>query len=116
MSSLGVTFNLTCGKDVTELPNLASLRLSSFAESHQMQQKNFDISPIVYFSDLGSFFLVLSHLLIAFKPISTIRLLVQCNYFSSFIFHPPESTKLLCTEFMFVYIPCNRDLHLALHI
>ena len=45
MSSPGVTFNLTCGKGVTELQNLASLRLSSFAESYQMQQKNFDISP-----------------------------------------------------------------------
>ena len=45
MSSPGVTFNLTCGKGVTELQNLASLRLSSFAESHQMQQKNFDVSP-----------------------------------------------------------------------
>ena len=40
-----MTFNLTCGKDVTELQNLASLCLSSFAESHQMQQKNFDVSP-----------------------------------------------------------------------
>ena len=45
MSSSGVTFNLTCGKGVTELQNLASLRLSSFAESYQMQQKNFDVSP-----------------------------------------------------------------------
>ena len=40
-----MTFNLTCGKGVTELQNLTNLRLSSFAESHQMQQKNFDISP-----------------------------------------------------------------------
>ena len=45
MSSPGVTFNLTCGKGVTELQKLANLRLSSFAESHQMQQKNFDVSP-----------------------------------------------------------------------
>ena len=45
MSSPGVTFYLTCGKDVTELKNLTNLRLSSFAESYQMQQKNFDISP-----------------------------------------------------------------------
>ena len=45
MSSSGVTFNLTCGKGVTELQNLANLRLSSFAESHQMQQKNFAVSP-----------------------------------------------------------------------
>ena len=45
MSSPGVTFNLTYGKGVTEPQNLASLRLSSFAESHQMQQKNFDVSP-----------------------------------------------------------------------
>ena len=45
MSSPRVTFNLTCGKGVTELQNLANLRLSSFAESHQMQQKNFDVSP-----------------------------------------------------------------------
>ena len=36
---------LTCGKGVTELQNLTNLRLSSFAESHQMQQKNFDVSP-----------------------------------------------------------------------
>ena len=49
MSSPRVTFNLTCGKDVTELQNLASLRLSSFAESNQMQQKNFDVSPKGYF-------------------------------------------------------------------
>ena len=35
----------TCGKGVTELQNLANLHLSSFAESHQMQQKNFDVSP-----------------------------------------------------------------------
>ena len=42
MSSPGVTFDLTCGKGVTELQNL---RLSSFAESHQMQQNNFDVSP-----------------------------------------------------------------------
>ena len=39
MSSPGVTYNLTCGKGVTEPQNLASLRLSSFAESHQMQLK-----------------------------------------------------------------------------
>ena len=45
MSSPGVTFNLTCGKGVTELQNLANLRLSSFAESHRMQQKDFDVSP-----------------------------------------------------------------------
>ena len=45
MSSPGVTFNLTCGKGVTELQNLTNLRLSSFAESHQMQQKKFDVSP-----------------------------------------------------------------------
>ena len=45
MSSPGVIFNLTCGKGVTELQNLTNLRLSSFAESHQMQQKNFDVSP-----------------------------------------------------------------------
>ena len=45
MSSPGVTFNLTCGKGVTELQNLTNLRLSSFAESHQMQQENFDVSP-----------------------------------------------------------------------
>ena len=45
MSSPGVTFKLICGKGVTELQNLANLRLSSFAESHQMQQKNFDVSP-----------------------------------------------------------------------
>ena len=45
MSSPGVTFNLTCGKGVTELQNLASLRLSSFAESYRMQQKNFYVSP-----------------------------------------------------------------------
>ena len=45
MSSPGVTFNLTCGKGVTELQNLTNLSLSSFAESHQMQQKNFDVSP-----------------------------------------------------------------------
>ena len=43
--SPGVTFNLTCGKGVTELQNLTNLRLSSFAESDQMQQKNVDISP-----------------------------------------------------------------------
>ena len=42
-----MSFNLTCGKGVTELQNLTNLRLSSFAESHQMQQKNFDISPKV---------------------------------------------------------------------
>ena len=45
MSSPWVTFNLACGKGVTELQNLTNLRLSSFAESHQMQQKNFDVSP-----------------------------------------------------------------------
>ena len=44
MSSPGVTY-LTCGKGVTELQDLANLRLSSFVESHQMQQKNFDVSP-----------------------------------------------------------------------
>ena len=47
MSSPRVTFNLTCGKGVTKLQNLTNLRLSSFAESHQMQQRNFDISPKV---------------------------------------------------------------------
>ena len=46
MSSPRVTFNLTCGKGVTELLNLTNL-LSSFAEPHQMQQKNFDVSPYV---------------------------------------------------------------------
>ena len=45
MSSPGVTFDLTCGKGVTELQKLTNLCLSSFAESHHMQQKNFDISP-----------------------------------------------------------------------
>ena len=45
MSSPRVTFNLTCGKGVTELQNLTNLCLSSFADSHQMQQKNFDVSP-----------------------------------------------------------------------
>ena len=40
MSSPGVTFNLTCGKGVTELQNLSNLLLSFFAESHQTQQKN----------------------------------------------------------------------------
>ena len=45
MSSPRVTFNLTYGKGVTELQNLANICLSSFAESHQMQQKNFDVSP-----------------------------------------------------------------------
>ena len=45
MSSPGVTSNLTCGKGVTELQNLSNLRLSSFAESQEMQQKNFDVSP-----------------------------------------------------------------------
>ena len=45
MSSPGSTFDLTCGKGVTELQNLTNLRLSSFAESYQMQQKNFDVSP-----------------------------------------------------------------------
>ena len=44
MSSPGVTFNLTCDKGVTELQHLANIRLSSFAERHQMQQKNFDVS------------------------------------------------------------------------
>ena len=44
ISSPGVTFNLTCGKGVTEVQNLTNLRLSSFAESHQMQQNNFDVS------------------------------------------------------------------------
>ena len=47
MSLPGVTFNLACGKGVTELQNFTNLRLSSFAESHQMQQKNFDVSPKV---------------------------------------------------------------------
>ena len=45
MSSPGMIFNLTCGKGVTELQNLTNIRLSCFAESHQMQQKNFDVSP-----------------------------------------------------------------------
>ena len=45
MSSPRVTFNLTCGKGVTELQNLTNLRLSSFAKSHQMQQKCFDVYP-----------------------------------------------------------------------
>ena len=45
MSSPGVTFNLPFGKGVTELQTLTNLRLSSFAESRQMQQKNFDVSP-----------------------------------------------------------------------
>ena len=45
MSSPQVTFNLTCGEGVTELQNLANLRLSSFAKSHQMQQNYFDVSP-----------------------------------------------------------------------
>ena len=45
-----MNFNLTCGKGVTELQNLANLCLSSFAESQQMQQKNFDVSP--YKSDV----------------------------------------------------------------
>ena len=44
MSSPGPTFNLTCGKGVTELQNLTNLRLSSFAKRHQMQQKNFDVA------------------------------------------------------------------------
>ena len=41
MSSPRVTFDLTCGKDgvrVTELQSLTNLGVSSFAESHQMQQ------------------------------------------------------------------------------
>ena len=46
-----MTFNLTCGEVVTELQNLANLCLSSLAESHQMQQKNFDVSP--YFTVKG---------------------------------------------------------------
>ena len=45
ISSPGVTFNLTCGKGVTELQNLTNLRLSSFAESHQMQHNNIDVYP-----------------------------------------------------------------------
>ena len=48
MSSPRVTFNLTCGNGVTELQNLTYLSLSSFAESHQMQQKNFEVSPNQY--------------------------------------------------------------------
>ena len=44
MSSPGVTFNLTCGKGVTEQQKLTNLRLSSFAESRQMQQKHFNVS------------------------------------------------------------------------
>ena len=47
MSSPGVTFNLMCDKGVTELQNLKNLCLSSFAESHQMQPKNFDVSPYI---------------------------------------------------------------------
>ena len=47
----GVTFNLTCGKGVTELQNLTNLLLSSFAESHQMQQKNFDVSPYILLNE-----------------------------------------------------------------
>ena len=45
MSSPGVTLNLACGKGVTELQNLTKLHLLTFAESHQMQQKNFDVFP-----------------------------------------------------------------------
>ena len=45
MPSPGVTFNLTFGKGVTELQNLTNLHLSFFAENHQMQQKNVDVSP-----------------------------------------------------------------------
>ena len=52
MSSPGVTFNLTFGKGVTELQNLANLRLSSFAESHQMQENNFDVSPITILTNI----------------------------------------------------------------
>ena len=48
MSSPRVTFNLTCGKSVTECQNLSNLGLSSFAESNQMQQKNFDVSPRLF--------------------------------------------------------------------
>ena len=48
MSSPGVTFNLTCGKGVTERQNLTNLRLSYFAESHQMQQNNFDVIYISF--------------------------------------------------------------------
>ena len=44
MSSPRVTYNQTHGKGVTELQNLTNLRLSSFAESHQIQQKNVDVS------------------------------------------------------------------------
>ena len=47
MSSPRLTFNLICGKRVTECQNLANLRLSSFAESNQMQQKNLYVSPTV---------------------------------------------------------------------
>ena len=36
---------LTCGKGVTELQKLTNLRMLSFAESHQMQQKNVDVYP-----------------------------------------------------------------------
>ena len=43
MLSSGVTFYLTCGKGVTELQNLTNLQFVSFAESHQMQQMNFDV-------------------------------------------------------------------------
>ena len=46
MSSPRVTFKLKCGNGVTELQNLTNLRLSSFAESHQMQQKNLT-SPLI---------------------------------------------------------------------
>ena len=39
MSSPRVTFNLTCGKGVTELQNLANLPLSSFDVSPKYTQK-----------------------------------------------------------------------------
>ena len=49
------TFTLTCGKGVTELQNLTNLHLLSFAESHEMQQKNFDVSPNAIFFAFEAF-------------------------------------------------------------
>ena len=40
-----MSVNLTCGKGLTKLQNLINLRSSSFAESHQMQHNNFEVSP-----------------------------------------------------------------------
>ena len=55
MSSPRVTFNLPCGEGVTELQNLTNLCLSPFAESHQMQQKIFDVSPnVIYITPIHS--------------------------------------------------------------